>query len=228
MPSFLLLGDSYTLGAHSEGSDHTYGLSLKRSLATTPPSPGAWVEGDIEIVVEGQRGDVVVSADSNDGFMGRLQKRLETALRPFDWVILLGGTNDIEDSAKSAESIAAALKALYQTALAHHEETKVLALSVLDYPEAHLWPEMKVPEKRVQLNNLIRDTIAGPLLPPGRAIFFDIAARIPPHESDGQTLTKWYDEDGTHLTVEGYDLMGELIAEEIRKLAGGGQTTETS
>ncbi|KAJ3326445.1 hypothetical protein HDU93_002438, partial [Gonapodya sp. JEL0774] len=192
------------------GLDRSYGIRLGEVLRANPAM------AEVDVVVEGMRGDNVVPSTENPGFKGRLAKRLDESKDfPFDWVVILGGTNDIEDASKTPERIANALKDLYIQALQSNPATKVLALSVLDYPEAHLWPELHVPAKRSQLNGHI-ESLGGLAK---RTHVFDLAAHFPLQvltaDSGELAQSAFFDPDGTHLTADGYDKMGELVGAAI-------------
>lgn len=82
----LCFGDSLTAGYTNWGiSFFPYGDTLRDDLRSALPST------DVQVDVEGFSGDQVRGA-----FLRRLQRACEKAkAAPYDWIIVLGGTNDL-------------------------------------------------------------------------------------------------------------------------------------
>ena len=82
----LCLGDSLTAGYSMRGWQfHPYADHLKGVLHGTFPSTS------IEIVVEGMSG-----AQVRGQYIGRLNRACREAQdEPYDWIVILGGTNDL-------------------------------------------------------------------------------------------------------------------------------------
>ncbi|CAB4484707.1 SGNH hydrolase [Rhizophagus irregularis] len=179
--SILLLGDSLTVGYTQRNQTyHPYAIQLKKDFEK------ASIQADI--VVNGQSGDRVVD--------GRFERRLRESLKQqaakgksFDWVVILGGTNDCFNRYKS-DKIFAALKNLYL--ICESSGANVLALTILDFNNDEHEPT------RLQINDLIRNYTDPKVTP------FDIASKIPNNST-------YYQPDGIHLTPYGYDTMGDLI-----------------
>ncbi|CAG8682804.1 1277_t:CDS:2, partial [Racocetra fulgida] len=116
-----LLGDSLTEGYINFGTDfHSYSINLQKRFKQV----------GIEVVIkeEGVSGDRVLSK--------YMEKRLKEFLeevsnknQKVDWVIILGGTNDLFSS--SAQRIFEGLKKLYN--VCEEYNTKVLAMSILEF-----------------------------------------------------------------------------------------------
>lgn len=87
----LCFGDSLTAGYTMMGlASHSYADFLEIYLAHLFPSTKFMID------VSGLPGDRVVGSGSQ--FLNRMQNRCNKAVsegRPYDWVIILGGTNDL-------------------------------------------------------------------------------------------------------------------------------------
>jgi hypothetical protein len=122
----------------------------------------------------------------------------------YDWVLLLGGTNDI-GWGKPVQVIHDALVRVSDIPLS--KGAKVLLFTV---PEtAYKSPAFDA--KRDELNRLIKaDSRDG-------VFVFDLHAKIPYHSMDEKERKEIWD-DRLHLTSKGYERMGELVAERLFEL----------
>ncbi|KAM4059772.1 GDSL-like lipase/Acylhydrolase family protein [Hirsutella rhossiliensis] len=186
----LCFGDSLTSGYHNYGlGEHPYSDALLDRLAAVLPDDSY----DLEALADGEPGDVA----SRPAFQRRLREQLEE--RSFDWVIVLGGTNDLAYSI-SPHAIFNALKTCWDLALANG--SKVLALTV---------PECAA--KSASLDATRRGLNAS-ILNYKQTNFYalDLFAKIPYHSLLEQDRDAFWD-DGLHLTADGYDWMGRHIAD---------------
>lgn len=141
----LCFGDSLTSGYSQLGAvTHPYSQSLTRVLSTAFPRL------DIEAHTDGLPGDVAVS--------GRFLRRIEPKFltkgggTPYDWTVVLGGTNDLAFQFSAAE-IYGALRDCWDVALS--KGGRVLACTV---PEAGVRGKVgeRIQARRDEVNELIR------------------------------------------------------------------------
>ncbi|KAM0251240.1 hypothetical protein ACHAP5_001837 [Fusarium lateritium] len=186
----LCFGDSLTSGYFSHGLDsRPYARKLEDRLRGTFP------EVNFEIDVNGVPGDVA----SFNRFYSRMDAVWKN--KSYDWTIVLGGTNDIAYGIP-AEDIFDALKKVYDFVLSR--ERKVLALTV---PECES-KDKSCTASRNDLNKCIlkhKDT---------GYYAFDLHSKIPYHSLSEEARDRYWD-DGLHLRDEGYDWMGNHIADAL-------------
>ncbi|KAL8722107.1 MAG: hypothetical protein Q9225_001351 [Loekoesia sp. 1 TL-2023] len=136
----LCFGDSLTAGYSGYGCFHyPYAKQIREKLKENLPGTEATVD------VSGLSGDQVIAGQ----YLSRMKgvcARTEDA--PYDWIIVLGGTNDLGEMEK-ADSIYEGLKKVWRIAL--DTGANVLALSV---PEAE-YTSATLVRRRKELNNLI-------------------------------------------------------------------------
>ncbi|KAI1079605.1 SGNH hydrolase-type esterase domain-containing protein [Whalleya microplaca] len=202
--NILCVGDSLTVGSpsmHPYGltatspAMHPYTVKLKERLEEAFP------EYDVEYEVDGKEGDQVTQG----GFLKRVALSWAVADRPFDWTIVLGGSNDITWN-KQASDIIEALQETWDIPLS--EGGKVLALTI---PESRTNAK-KINDRRSEVNTAIKK-YSSP-----NFFFFDLCEAIPYHAMDVMERSRYWDKDGVHLSREGYDLMGEIIADELIRI----------
>ncbi|KAH0434406.1 gdsl-like lipase [Colletotrichum camelliae] len=195
-------GDSLTAGFSAYGSVyHPYSIALTQKLskdlsntqviATDNGMPG-------DVVTQGAFAQRFASEVNSVSFDSAAGKSVPAV---YDWVIILGGTNDLAYSVPP-EKIFQSLLAVYNTAL--EKGSKVLALTV---PETAIKHE-KVDAARSKLNNAILSHEAP------NYYAFDLNARIPYHALPDRERKKYWD-DSVHFTPAGYDWMGGHIAEAL-------------
>ncbi|CCC06092.1 hypothetical protein SMACR_00309 [Sordaria macrospora] len=145
----LCFGDSLTEGYSGWGSRFTpYSTKLGEMLRMAFP------DVEMEIVTDGLSGDLVTGRGS---FLPRFKSHFlpknPADYKPFDWAIVLGGTNDL-GSNMHPEQIFEALEEMWDMAL--FRKCKVLALTV---PEIELSAgRMKevLDFRRKELNEMIK------------------------------------------------------------------------
>ncbi|CAJ2503868.1 Uu.00g112620.m01.CDS01 [Anthostomella pinea] len=190
--NILCIGDSLTAGSPSL---HPYALKLKEKLE------GALPHYDVECDVQGREGDQVTQG----GFDKRLETSWAVADRPFDWTIVLGGSNDLTWN-KKAEDVIAALENTWDIALT--EGGRVLAMTVPEY------------RAKIQRINDRRDEVNKAIMAHSHPRFYtlDLHKAIPYHAMSDEDRERYWDSDGVHLTAAGYDLMGEKVAEGLIRI----------
>lgn len=144
----LCYGDSLTSGYSKYGSvSHPYSQTLSTVLSRAFPSL------NIEAHVDGKPGDVVCSTRSHSQFLNRIEPKFLTkgGGTPYDWTIILGGTNDLAYGYSPAD-IYDSLKLAWAIPLS--KGGRVLACTV---PEVLVTGERadRVKAKRDELNALI-------------------------------------------------------------------------
>ncbi|KAM3560812.1 hypothetical protein ARSEF4850_003506 [Beauveria asiatica] len=177
----LCFGDSLTQGFHSFGlGEHPYSERLAHRLREALP------EGmKLEMRTSGVPGDVAAFPSFRERFTQQI------TLRPFDWVITLGGTNDIAMGCRVDDTFKS-LKTAWELALSRR--CHVLALTV---PET-AGNFSSVTAKRKDLNTHT----------------LDLHQKIPYNSlNDSQRGLYW--DDGVHLTEDGYDWMANHIADAL-------------
>ncbi|RQM05218.1 hypothetical protein DH86_00004242, partial [Scytalidium sp. 3C] len=126
---------------------------------------------------------------------------LENPKAPYNWTVVLGGTNDLGHGYE-ADQIYSALQLVWNVALDHG--SNVLALTV---PECGSCPPA-LDLSREQLNRLILHHKAN------NFYTLDLHAAMPYwNMTDDQRQELW--SDGLHFTAEGYELMGSIISDRL-------------
>ncbi|CRK17698.1 hypothetical protein BN1708_002981 [Verticillium longisporum] len=188
-------GDSLTAGYSGFGSSYTpYSEVLETKLAAAFP------DADVRVHENGMPGDIV----SAEAFNRRLRAELDEAKTPYDWVLILGGTNDIAYKI-APETIVDNLKESYRIAL--DKGSKVLALTV---PETHARARWVVDARRAVNEGIMA-------YDDPRFYAFDLASAIPYFALPPPKRTLYWD-DGVHLTPSGYEWMGGHVADALIKI----------
>lgn len=225
----LAFGDSLTEG-FTEGGNAFHPYAKRLGDVIYKQLPQDW---HLQIEEQGESGERVLL-----GMNHRLQRTLdehESAQRWYDWVLLLGGINDIGGDDSTAEEVLAGLDVLVQMCLKHGSNVLLMTLTEVAMPvEA-------VEKQRRRLNQLIQAYVlqekwdksgtaaggSGALAAAGggpasrrskpRVHLLDLAAVLP-YESmpEEQRWEVW--DDGVHLTMAGYDRLGEVIANALLPL----------
>ncbi|KAF3769328.1 hypothetical protein M406DRAFT_65618 [Cryphonectria parasitica EP155] len=207
----LCFGDSLTWGYHSsppplDGSpSHPYSHALAAVLSRAFPAL------HIEAHVDGLPGDVVSLPGSR--FLPRIEPKFLTkgGGTPYDWTIVLGGTNDLALQ-MPPEDIFAGLRSVWAVPLS--KGGRVLACTV---PEAGGDSTAagaggtKAARRKAALNDLIKGHRQE------NFHVFDLNAAIPYRNMCEEERERYWD-DEIHLTPDGYDLMGEKIAAHLVNL----------
>ncbi|KAK4232397.1 SGNH hydrolase-type esterase domain-containing protein [Podospora fimiseda] len=187
----LCFGDSLTVGYSSMGTIYRpYSEKMVQMIQMAFP------HHEIQTQVDGLSGDTIWH-----GFLPRIKRQFpEPNKYPYDWTIILGGTNDLAYNFP-IEEIFQKLVAAYDVALSRG--SKVLALTV---PEAaiHSTARQRIDKKRNRLNDLIkgykRDNFH----------VFDLNAAVTYFDMTPTDREKYWD-DHVHFTPKGYDLIGNKV-----------------
>lgn len=186
----LCFGDSLTSGfCHHGLTEHPYSDRLKELITSAFP------HRQVHIFTNGEPGDIA----SNQPWERRLAEELKK--RPYDWVIVLGGTNDI-GNALTGEQTMKGLERTWRSIL--FKGSQLLALTI---PECHV----KIPwldEARDHVNEKILNYKAR------NFHVFDLNKALPYYSLSPNDREEYWD-DGLHLSPSGYDWMGSLVAKAL-------------
>lgn len=194
------VGDSLTVGFQSPsrenpgGIETPYGRFLQERLG-----------GEVLVHISGVCGEV--TKDMVERF------RRSVAGRKADYVVILGGTNDIEGGV-SPEQIMANLTALYElTVKAGGVPIPVTVPSIRmegnwSVSDASAW-KVRYLDPRTVLNRLIRNYAESHSL----AVVDLFSATL---DSESGQLAAIYSNDGLHFTTAGYRRFAELVADILR------------
>jgi lysophospholipase L1-like esterase len=199
---FLAVGDSLTAGFCSSGSSyHPYLIHLADLFSSSK----------IPVVIDGQGkiGERVVPT---------MVKRLKTLLFKdnnsfYDWVIILGGTNDSVNRTSAEMIFNQGLKLMYDMVLQQtNGKTKLAVMTVIE--NGYYSPEHTDDTERHILNGLIRNYVEN-CEDQDRICLIDLDKYIPYHsfQDINQQNAIW--DDFIHLTPKGYDQMANCIFEQI-------------
>ncbi|KAF7134137.1 hypothetical protein CNMCM5793_005816 [Aspergillus hiratsukae] len=193
--SILCFGNSLTAGYYHFGCDyHPYALTLKDKLQAAFPKI------TLTIDVDGLPGDLAISPPGK--FLSRIKAKFDQS--NYDWVIVLGGTNDLGRRYPTSK-IYPALQEVWEVALANG--ANVLALTI---------PECSAVSTTLDKN---RNEVNSSILAHQAEGFhvFDLHGKLPYHNATEEFRQKTWD-DGLHLTAEGYKLVGDVVAEHLISL----------
>ncbi|KAL2060197.1 hypothetical protein VTL71DRAFT_9592 [Oculimacula yallundae] len=156
-------------------------------------------EFEVQVATSGVSGQLVTR-----GFrerMGELYSSPSSDSSPYDWVVFLGGTNDIAYCVAPSK-IYAEIRAI--TAVPLDSGARVLLLTI---PECAYKDEAN-DSRRDELNALIKGD--------GREGVYtlDLHALVPYHAMPEDEREEIWD-DGLHFTPKGYERVGSLVAERI-------------
>jgi len=199
VPLILCFGDSLTAGyqasspTHPHGEETPYGLILQERLGNRASVEISGICGEVT-------GEMV------------LRFRADVLDRRPQWVIILGGTNDLGWNAEPAEIMRNLVKMYESARAASIVSVPVTVPSIrveMDKgnPEAGSWLAAHI-ERRRRLNGLIANYAVrkgGP--------WFDLFTATA--EPESMMLAEPYSNDGLHLTTSGYRLFGELLYERL-------------
>ncbi|CAF1195184.1 unnamed protein product [Adineta ricciae] len=200
--SILAIGDSLTEGYYKYGrAFHPYAKHLTELFdhANIP----------VNIQQKGVSGERVVPTMIN-----RLRRLLSNGTS-YDWIIILGGTNDLADSSKNADIIfQQGLQPMYELCLNHaQKKTKLVAMTVIE--NTYYSPQRAEDKDRQNLNNMIRNYVANSG-EKDRIILVDLDKGIPYHSVTSEKEREEIYDDVVHLTPVGYDRMATLIFDAIK------------
>ena len=197
----LCFGDSLTEGWYNNGFKfHPYTLRLQELFKDLG---NCWKS--VEILNKGISGEVVYPE-----MVARLPKILKNE-GPFDFAIILGGTNDLADlsNAKKAD-LSKNIEHLHE--LAHKEGIKTCAVTIPETAFDILPFAAEYVKYREEVNNSIRDFVTNHQ---EMVHLCDIASKLPMYGVSESERAKYWD-DELHFTPQGYDRMAELIFEDIK------------
>ncbi|KAI0545775.1 GDSL-like Lipase/Acylhydrolase [Xylaria curta] len=188
----LCFGNSLTCG-YPVG--HPYAERLAQKIEEAFPGR------KVECEVEGMPGDLV----TNGQYLDRMNMSWAMAKHPFDWTIVLGGTNDL-GWGRPADQIIEGLKKAWDIPLS--KGSKVLALTI---------PETKarfrtITDRRNEVNEVIRN------YEKENFFHFDLFKEVPYHKMAPEDRGKYWDMDGLHFQEAGYDFMGEKIGDGLVRI----------
>eukprot|EP01137_Pigoraptor_chileana_P003748 Opistho-2@44412 len=192
----LCFGDSLTEGFTRGGMKmKPYSRVLKSLLDAT--APAGW---SFEVENKGRSGEAAIE-EMERRLPNILQRRAASNER-IDWVVILGGTNDI-GSGSNSDEIIGALKNLHASSHNHGARTIALTIPETDYEEISHSHKLI----RLDTNNMLREYA---LSSENKVLLLDLAALIPYHSlDDGERAALW--DDGLHFTEAGYDRIGEAV-----------------
>ncbi|CAF0961324.1 unnamed protein product [Adineta steineri] len=201
---FLAIGDSLTAGYSDYGTSfHPYSIQLTNLFSSL----------NIPITVDqhGVSGEHVVPS-----MVKRLEKLLSNKDKSYyDWIIILGGTNDLGYNKKADKIFNEGLKLMYNMVLENtNQTTKLAVMTVIE--NAHYSPEHRQDKERQTLNTMIR-SFAETYEDKTRICLIDLDKNIPYHSIKDINQREAIWDDLVHLKAAGYDQMGKIIFEEIYK-----------
>ncbi|KAH1271686.1 hypothetical protein KXW91_006008 [Aspergillus fumigatus] len=189
--SILCFGASLTAGYYHFGCEyHPYALRLKEKLQAAFPTTKFTVDED------GLPGDLVIKPGR---FLPRIKEKFDGS--NYDWVIVLGGTNDL-GRGYPASKIYPALQEVWEVAL--DNGAFVLALTIPECSAA----STTLDQRRNEVNLSILSHKAQGFYA------FDLHGKVPYHNATEEFRKRIWD-DGLHFTAEGYDLVGEVVGEHL-------------
>ncbi|RHZ48469.1 hypothetical protein CDV55_102130, partial [Aspergillus turcosus] len=166
-------------------------LTLKDKLQAAFPKITLTVD------VDGLPGDLVISPPGKS--LSRIKAKFDGS--SYDWVIVLGGTNDL-GSRYPPSKIYPALQEVWEVAL--DNGANVLALTI---PECSAVSTI-LDRRRNEVNSSILAQKAEGFHA------FDLHGKLPYHNATEEFREKIWD-DGLHLTAEGYKLVGDVVGEHL-------------
>jgi len=195
--NILCLGDSLTEGYSLWGTVFTpYAKNMKTWMEK------AWPSSTITVDVAGVSGDYVVSPPGS--FLRRIATKCSSTSVPYDWIIILGGTNDLAYG-HEPDTIFDGLQKVYQVALNHGANILALTITEAFSDEHSLEAAKSFNGRRDALNKKILEHKAE------RFYTLDLHTLIPYHALSSESRAEIWD-DGLHLTPYGYGVMGDHIA----------------
>jgi lysophospholipase L1-like esterase len=201
---FLAFGDSLTAGFCDHGlRNHPYSINLYNLFSSS----------NIPIVIDekGVSGERVVPS---------MVRRLENLLSksndsPYDWIIILGGTNDLGYRVSAEKIFNEGLKLMYDMTLQHgNRKSKLAAMTVIQ--NGVYSPENVHDQQRQKLNNMIRNYVQN-YEDQNRICLVDLDLNIQYHSMENIQEKKVIWDDMVHLKPYGYDRMAEFIFQQIYK-----------
>jgi lysophospholipase L1-like esterase len=195
----LALGDSLTAGFYG-GAYYPYAIPLAALFKS------AKISAKIDQL--GVCGEHVVPTMVN-----RLRSILETNTS-YDWIIILGGTNDLGSEVLAEKIFKEGLEPMYEMCLNHAKaKIKLAAMTVIEI-SSHP-PTGNKDKNRQALNTMIRNYVAK-TNKRHRICLVDLDKGIPYHRVINDEERKRIWDDGIHLKPAGYDRMAKLVFDAIK------------
>ena len=208
----LCFGDSLTSGFYNHGrGKHPYSLKLNELL--NPEGSHRY-----QIETRGVVGEMV---------HGSMTKRLPKVLKEgphFDWVLILGGTNDVahvknfgddQDFTRQlinvwSPKIVKDIEKLHETARSYGSRTVLMTIPETAY---ELWPEFRsIRNMRLSVNAALRKYASKVR---DNTVLCDLAYKLP-RSTMSKQMQKLYWNDHIHLNPLGYNKMAEIIQQCIQ------------
>ena len=193
MPRILCFGDSLTEGYtfQKSGEFHPYSTTLNKLL-------DEHCQDTVVVDMAGVSGELVIPSMTQ-----RLDKLLKEASPPYDWVIILGGTNDLGMGTKGSDLLS---HLLHLHDRAKETGAKTLALTLPQYiNELKPGNEDYKHEKAV-----VNDGLKSYCEQSDSTYFVDLWNGLPFCELPAEERVLYW-VDGLHMTPRGYDKMAGVI-----------------
>ncbi|XP_057289921.1 uncharacterized protein LOC130612599 isoform X1 [Hydractinia symbiolongicarpus] len=203
--NMLAFGDSLTRGYYNKGKNHhPYTMKLQYLLNKMDAKRCFIVEN------EGRDGDMA---------FGEMPKRMEeffdNSKKQFEWVIILGGTNDIYNKKHAGRHTAAELtqNILSVHHLAHQHGARTVAVTIpeVECQSSDLCQDMK--QTREAVNDNLR-TFA--LDHKNSVMLCDLAGSLVRNKISHKLVGQFF-EGGLHLKPRGYETMAKIIFESLKQ-----------
>jgi lysophospholipase L1-like esterase len=179
---------------------HPYSINLAQLFASS----------NIPVIIDqkGVSGELVVPS-----MVERLKNLLKKST--YDWVIILGGTNDLGCEKSADQVFNEGLKLMYDMVLQHtNNKTKLVAMTLLERGFAS--PDHVHDAERQKLNKMISNYVEN-FPDQTRICLVDLDKLIPFHSLNDISHRNSIWGDMLHLTPDGYDQMADFIFQEIYK-----------
>jgi lysophospholipase L1-like esterase len=198
---FLAMGDSLTAGYYQSGlNHHPYSINLIKLFSSS----------NIPLIVDQQ-------GISGERVVISMARRLENLLvkSNYDWVIILGGTNDLGYGVSAQHIFNEGLKLMYDMVLNNkNKKTKLAVMTVIE--NGYCTPEDIHDQPRQNLNKMIKNYVEN-YEDQNRICLIDLDKYIPYHSIKDINQRNIIWDDLIHLTPDGYDQMAYFIFQEIYK-----------
>ena len=197
----LCCGDSLTEGYtfQENGQFHPYSTRL-RVLLEEHCKPESVV-----VDTAGVSGEMVVPTMSK-----RLDKLLKQSSEPYDWVCILGGTNDLGTGA-SAEKLLPHLLGLHDRAK-QTASCRTVAMAIPQFVHELNPGNEDYRSRKVRVNEALKKYAEDS---GARTIFVDLWNELPFGALPLEEKAKYW-VDGLHMTPRGYDRMAEVIFDTLK------------
>ncbi len=156
---------------------------------------------------------------SGERVVPTIVQRLETLLfktkhRHYDWIIILGGTNDVGCGSSAETMFNEGLKPMYDMVMNYRErKTKLIVMTIIE--NGYFSPEDDRDKDRQQLNEMIRHYVVSSK-DQERVYLVDLDKAIRYHNINDLNEREIIWDDKIHLKPDGYDRMALLIFETIK------------